>query len=478
MHPNHTFRPKAADVFYSKFTTGNFVVSGMYPPQFVESLPLNEPEKGLFFESLHENPPVSIRKNLKKNSHLFTGTAIPWCGSGLYLNDRPKFIFDPLWHAGAYYVQEASSMFLEQIVLQLGLNQNPIKVLDACAAPGGKSTHLLSLLHEDSLLVANEAIAARAGLLVENSIRWGYPNLVVSQNDAGKLGLMEGYFDAIFCDAPCSGEGLFRKDQRAIQEWSEKNVMFCATRQQRIVNDLWPSLKPGGFFIYSTCTYNTIENEKNVLQFLREFNAEAVKLNIADFNGIEECVAEGAVLYRFFPHKVKGEGFTIAIIKKSESSPTSITAVKGRKMQFSNKHLAMKGNDVLIQDNNWTYFIHNNGLRVIPESIEKQVSEVLNLNAIHVGTQVFTINQQKYLPSHELALSVLLKKDSFPSYDTDWFTALKLLKGETRILDQINSGISLITYKNTPLMFINKLNHRLNSFYPRSWLIRLPLPEM
>src|SRR6185295_2766131 len=191
-------------------------------------------------------------------------THVPWSQYGYYLSQRPSFTFDPLFHAGCYYVQEASSMFLEQALKQTVDLSRSLKVLDLAAAPGGKSTHIQSLISKDSLLVSNEVIRSRSNILKDNIIKWGGDNVVVTNNDPKQFGKLENYFDGIVVDAPCSGSGLFRRDEQAIGEWSENNVQLCSQRQQRILADVWPALKKEGVLIYSTCSYSKEEDEEIV----------------------------------------------------------------------------------------------------------------------------------------------------------------------------------------------------------------------
>ena len=273
-----------------------------------------------FLSSLQSPSPVSIRLNSNKN-HVTDGDKIPWCETGRYLKERPIFTLDPTFHGGAYYVQEASSMFLEQIIQQAVDLTKPLRVLDACAAPGGKSTHLLSLLNEDSLLVSNEVIRSRANILSENIQKWGNSNVMVTNNDPTNFSSLKGYFDIILIDAPCSGEGLFRKDASASHEWSEKNVELCSLRQRRIVADLWPALKENGLLIYSTCTYNEKENEENLNWISKEFPSTAESIKLTPDWGVEAIEQETIKGYRFFPHRVKGEGFFISAIRKKEATP-------------------------------------------------------------------------------------------------------------------------------------------------------------
>ncbi|GAB3814418.1 hypothetical protein GCM10028895_07510 [Pontibacter rugosus] len=219
------------------------------------------------------------------------------------------FTLDPLLHAGAYYVQEASSMFLEQALKQSIDLDESLHVLDLCGAPGGKSTHLASLISKDSLLVANEVIRSRASILAENVTKWGSGNVLVTSNDPREFSRLPDFFDVMVIDAPCSGEGMFRKDHAAVGEWSEENVNLCAQRQQRILMDVWDALKPGGLLIYSTCTWNEKENEENIAWLAAQEGVESIKLEVQPEWGIIPTQLNGLEGYRFYPHRVQGEGF-------------------------------------------------------------------------------------------------------------------------------------------------------------------------
>src|SRR5215203_3380652 len=236
---------------------------------------------------------------------------VPWSSYGYYLSQRPSFTFDPLFHSGCYYVQEASSMFLEQALKQSEDLSKTLRVLDLCAAPGGKSTHIQSLISAESLLVSNEVIRNRTGILKQNIIKWGCENVVVTNNDPQHFSKLEGFFDVIIIDAPCSGSGLFRKDAEAIDEWSEENVWLCCGRQKRIIADSIACLKKDGILIYSTCSYSKEEDEDIADWLVKEWDMENIKLTIKENWGIVESQSEKSksVGYRFFPDKLKGEGF-------------------------------------------------------------------------------------------------------------------------------------------------------------------------
>ena len=272
-----------------------------------------------FLQSFCNEVNTTIRVNSRKYFETPELEPIEFCSSGYKLPQRPAFTLDPFLHSGVYYVQESSSMFLEQAFLQSGL-VGDIKILDLCAAPGGKSTHLASLISDNSLLISNDVIRSRSQILSENLKKWGNPNVVVTNNDPNDFKRLPAFFDAIVIDAPCSGEGLFRRDERAIQEWSPDNAQLCAQRQQRIVADVWPALKEGGILIYSTCTFNPAENEENI-KWLNEFaDIEPITLNLSDNWGITRTDAGELPCYRFYPHKVDGEGFFLAVVRKTGSS--------------------------------------------------------------------------------------------------------------------------------------------------------------
>ena len=289
--------------------------------------------------ALQEETPVSIRWNpAKKPSPLSFDCeeAVPWASNAYYLASRPSFTLDPLFHAGCYYVQEASSMYLEQIVQKY--LSGPVKALDLCAAPGGKSTQLAAVLPKGSLLVANEVIRSRASILVENLTKWGNPCSMVTNNDPAAIGHLDGFFDVVLADVPCSGEGMFRKDPTALKEWSVHHVRLCAERQKRIVADCWPALNPGGYLIYSTCTYNREENEGNIEWIAQKLGADILETK------------------RFWPHRSKGEGFFIAALRKKSEDENIV--VKNR-TQFRTRETTSNANRPDNQPkHDWAMSIH------------------------------------------------------------------------------------------------------------------------
>ena len=278
-----------------------------------------------FLGAFDEEAPVSIRVNprIVGDGCLVMGDGekqVPWCAEGYYLEDRPQFTFDPLLHAGCYYVQEASSMFVTHILRQSG--DCPQNALDACAAPGGKSTALRSVLPEDCVLVSNEPMCNRAQILLENITKWGAPNCIVTNNYPRDFRKAKLKFDLILCDVPCSGEGMFRKDPNAISEWSVQNVEKCWQLQREIVADAWECLNPGGLFIYSTCTFNTKENEENIKWILENFDAEVLDIPVDPSWNITGSLLEGFnyPVYRFIPGITRGEGLFVCALRKAGSA--------------------------------------------------------------------------------------------------------------------------------------------------------------
>jgi len=288
------------------------------PEEFIQEtrLVMGEERFISYMEAFNEEAPTSIRLNPKYNLGAKPQHAVPWCEEGFYLEGRPQFTFDPLFHAGCYYVQEAASMFVTQILRQSG--DCPQSALDLCAAPGGKSTALRSVLPPDCVLISNEPIGARAQILLENVTKWGGTNHIVSNNYPRDFRKAKLKFDVILCDVPCSGEGMFRRDPNTISEWSLQNVEKCWRLQREIVADAWECLNPGGLLIYSTCTFNTKENEENVRWIIDTYDAEILEIPIKPEWHITGSLLEGfdAPVYRFIPGITQSEGLFMAVFRK------------------------------------------------------------------------------------------------------------------------------------------------------------------
>lgn len=318
------------------------------PSEFIERTRqlMGEAECNALCRALQADEPVSIRTNTGKNAPAPPQThPVPWTDNGFYLNRRPAFTFDPLFHAGFYYVQEAASMFIAQAVRRY-VNR-PVVMLDLCAAPGGKSTLVRNCLPQGSLLVANEVMRARSQVLAENLIKWGNPEVIVTNNDPADFSRLEERFDVILTDVPCSGEGMFRKDDRAISEWSSEGVELCWKRQRRIVADIWPCLKQGGILIYSTCTFNREENEDNVAWIASTLGAEVLPVDTETEWGITgNLTGEDFPVYRFLPHHTSGEGLFVAVLRKkpdSEAGNSCFTGENTRREEADGCHAGNGG---------------------------------------------------------------------------------------------------------------------------------------
>ena len=431
-----------------------------------------------FENSLQQPSPISIRHNPHKRLADQLGVQVPWAEDGRYLDQRPIFTLDPAFHSGAYYVQEASSLFLEQALKQSVDLSQPLKVLDLCAAPGGKSTHLLSLLNSESLLVSNEVIRSRASILSENIQKWGYHNVLVTNNDPGHFKNLQGFFDVIVLDAPCSGEGLFRKDKNAMNEWSEANVELCSQRQQRIIADIWPSLKQNGILIFSTCTYNEKENEDNLVWLEGQHNCEFVSLPIKQEWGIEESKKGKAIGYRFYPHKAKGEGFFLSVVRKTDATSAARFRTKPM-LTLAPKKITERLVDWVKDFDEKEFIVLDELICMIPRRYFAELELLTNqLHTVLKGTAIATPKHEKLIPEHSLALSIELNKGVFPQIELTKEEALAYLRKENLIVGQGQKGFTLMTYQKLPLGWVNLLGNRLNNLYPANWRVRMSDVEL
>ncbi len=398
---------------------------------------------------------------------------VPWSDYGRYLDERPVFTLDPSFHAGTYYVQEASSMFLEQAIKQSVDLKKPLNVLDLCAAPGGKSTHALSLLSPESLLISNEVIRSRASVLIENTQKWGHNNVIVTSSDPTDFQRLPDFFDLIILDAPCSGEGLFRKEPEAIKEWSSKNVELCSLRQRRIIGDVWSSLRPGGIMIYSTCTYNQKENIENLQWLSEQEDIEFIPISTHRSWGIETIELGPCVGYQLFPHKLKGEGFFISVIQKSKEGSMRPLRTKNR-LNYPSKSQILEFSDWVLNPESHCFFLHHQNVRMLPvgKSTELQLA-LSSLNVLSAGTAVLEIMKNKFVPDHALAMSLMINKERFNQVELTKAEALDYLSKNPLSMLPETMGFTLITYEQMPLGWVNVLQNRLNNLYPANWRIRM-----
>ena len=444
----------------------------MLPPDFISytSALFGDTRWQQYLSAFNEPAPVSIRLNpfkqpasgsvcccttaavLRQGSGEQNSELVPWARNAYYLSERPNFTLDPLLHAGAYYVQEASSMFLDHVLTHLPVlrqgsgeqSSEPVNVpvpvniaLDLCAAPGGKSTLLRAALPDDALLFSNEPDRKRANILMENMQKQGHPNVVVTCNyprDYQRSGLL---FDMILCDVPCSGEGMFRKDEKTISEWSIDNVLKCQQLQRSIVQDIWPCLKPGGILIYSTCTFNTRENEENIQWIIDHLGAEVLTIPVSP-----EWHIQGSLLpsfhhpvYRFIPGITRGEGLFMCVL---QNPPVK----------------------------------NNSQLSIVNCQLSKNVSR--SLNVLHDGRSVApTVKGKKVIPAHAESLLISTPRDKYPRVELSLDDALSYLRHEALILPpDTPRGYVIVTYQDLPLGFVNNIGSRANNLYPKEWKIR------
>ena len=402
-----------------------------------------EERYNIFCKGLQQSSSVSIRLNPFKTSETtqvadnLVPTHVAWCAEGFYLNSRPNFTFDPLFHAGAYYVQEASSMFLSHVLRHLV--RKPVALLDLCAAPGGKTTCARTAIKEGSIVFSNEPINKRAQILAENVQKFGHSDVVVTNNYPRDYKKTKLSFDVIVADVPCSGEGMFRKDPQAIAEWSEQNVENCWKLQRSIIADIWDNLKPGGLLIYSTCTFNAHENEENIAWILSQYDAKLLEVpteNTWNITGslIENPLKEGQPfpVYRFIPGFTQGEGLFMAIIKKGGTSTN----------------------------------LEPNAEKLVAEANKK-------LKVIAHGVKQGTTKGKKTIPDHSLALAINGDRSSYPNVEIDYETAIKYLRHEAIMLSAVApKGIVTLTYRGHAIGFANNLGNRANNLYPQEWRIK------
>jgi NOL1/NOP2/fmu family ribosome biogenesis protein len=369
-------------------------------------------------------------------------------------------------------------MFLEHAVRAHVNLEKPLNVLDLCAAPGGKSTHLLSLLSPSSLLVSNDTIRSRVPILSENLERWGHCNVVVCNNDPEDFGRLPGFFDVIVVDAPCSGEGLFRKNPDATSQWSPRAVERCAARQRRILADVWPSLKEGGILIYSTCTYNKQENEENLTWFSSLYGVEFLSVNVPDEWGIVQS-HDNATGYRFFPHRVRGEGFFMSVLRKGEE-PVAGRSGKAKSMLANPPSDAVRRLRPWIRNaDNLFFFIHDNTLHFLPAQKHEDVSWILqNLTIMSAGTAAASVKHTKLVPQHSLALSLWLDKSQVATLPVDEAGAIAYLRKEPLRASLEKGGYAVVTFNDLPLGWVNVLGNRINSLFPSNRRIRMAAPEV
>jgi 16S rRNA C967 or C1407 C5-methylase (RsmB/RsmF family)/NOL1/NOP2/fmu family ribosome biogenesis protein len=442
-------------------------------------------EAEAFLAAIESTPSVSIRWNEQKTNivQLPDSQVVPWHKSAFYLEKRPSFTADPLFHAGAYYVQEPSSM----LIFQLLETEKYGRILDLCAAPGGKSTLLAAAMRPDTLLVSNEIIRSRAGILAENLSRWGNPNVLITNNEASDFGKWQGYFDLIVIDAPCSGEGMFRKDLDSRKEWSPENVQMCSVRQKRILADILPSLAPDGDLIYSTCTFSEAENEEIIQHILANYpEMEIIKMDFPAEWGITSTDFG----YRCYPHKVRGEGFFFCklhrkVAENADRWEREEEVSWGKKRQKDKKpQKDKKGNFTTVSISDLSKFLDialtetdilvagEENVFYFSEALREGMADLKDLHWVKKGILLGKIHGKDFVPSHELAVSTIVKSD-FNAVELDLETALSYLqKNDLPNNENLANGWLLARYKGVNLGWLKVAGNRLKNHFPIHWRIR------
>lgn len=447
--------------------------STIFPENFIASLNNAPGFDAENFTQAHENSPspTTIRINPYKPAPIYKGAQVPWCAEGIYLEQRPSFTFDPLFHAGCYYVQEASSMFIGHILNYIRQDKDDtIRVLDLCAAPGGKSTSLSSALNNSDLLVANEIIKTRVPILTDNLTKWGPSNIIVTNNDPKEYSRLKSFFDVVVVDAPCSGSGMFRKDPEAMEEWSEANVNLCHQRQERILADIYPAIAEDGYLIYSTCSYSVAENEAVLDWLCNEFDLETIRIPINTEWGIVESQSDQhhAYGYRFYPGKVNGEGLFAACLRKKDNS--------GETPIYRNKNTPKpdyKSIDLLkpyIKDADSYYYFKVNDDWLAIDRIHRDDLAVLqqHLYIKKSGIRLGNLAGKDLIPDHELAMSLLFNRAAILQTELTREQAIAYLRrDEIKDLDLSQKGWSLMCFDGQPLGWAKLLPNRVNNYYPK-----------
>ncbi len=450
------------------------------PKEFINILGeiLEADERDRLLNALQTEPQVSIRFNplipdaeslALKSLECSADGRVPWAGNAVYLDHRPQFTLDPLIHMGCYYVQEASSMFLEQAVRKCV--SGPVKALDLCAAPGGKSTLLASLLPEGSLLVSNEIQRSRAQILAENMTKWGRTGVMVTCNTPKQIGQSNLMFDLIAVDAPCSGEGMFRKDEGAVTDWSLQNVEMCALRQRQIIEDIWPALKPGGYLIYSTCTFNRHEDEDNVQWIIEQFGAEAIKIDTnPEWNIKASLTQDNLPVYHFMQHLTRGEGFFLCLLRKPDGAFRELPQKPFKADPTVPAECRKWLND------GYEYYVKGDSIYALPAPLASDMNQVSKeLYALIPGIEIAVRKGHDWVPAHALAMSDALNTEAFNKVDITRKQALEYLHCDALRLEDAPRGIVLLTYKGIPLGFAKNLGNRANNMYPQEWRIRISI---
>jgi len=434
------------------------------PEAFIDSIRANSPFGEQLIHALDQPSPISIRINPLKASAKDTSAMRPvsWCTMGYYLEERPSFTLDPSYHAGVYYAQEAASMVLSDLIKHLDLPEGT-RVLDLCAAPGGKTSAMLDALPSNSVVLANEINRHRSNILAENIGKWGVYNILISNDSPEAFSDLVDCFDVVLVDAPCSGEGMFRKDKNARSEWKPDSPAFCAARQTEILSHVVQSLKPGGYLIYSTCTFNQLENEDQITHLLADGSFELVSWDVPS-----ACVAGRNNLGHYFlPGVTDSEGLYIAVLRKKGTLIPSEEYELGPVSKDAPFGIIHSENHVLIEERTGMHLLSKGAI-----SLLKSIDSPLRI--IKKGVKIAEQSPKGWIPYHELAL-IPSVSSNIKAIELSEREALQYLRGETFPVQAQESGFYMVTYNQMGIGFVKHLGNRFNNLYPKEWRIRMQL---
>ena len=450
------------------------------PEQFISRMQreLGVAEAEALCAVLETEPSTSVRLNpAKMAEQKWGGGRVAWSDYGYLLGERPAFTLDPDFHAGAYYVQEASSQFAGYIVSMAVGGADAcmgLRVLDMCAAPGGKSTHYATLVGERGLVVANEINRSRAAVLADNARKWGLGNMVVTCNDSARVADFEEWFDVVAVDAPCSGEGMFRKSDEACEQWSEANVAMCAERQWEILQNAFRSLKPGGVLLYSTCTFNRTEDEDVVGRACEEFGDELLAVDdipIGDDWGVVTGREGVFQTFRFFPHRLTGEGMFMAVARKAGLATSRRRMPKARRkvMEAVDKRTAQELSRWVKESEQMRFFAAGDTLYGCRKEHYDEVEPLAGtLAVIYSGVAMGQVFKGKLKPDGALALYAGVNHDAVACCEVDEQEALKFLRKQDMDAAQFSEGVNMVLYGGRPLGFVKRVGAQVNNMYPNS----------
>lgn len=446
----------------------------LLPDRFVVRLreQLGADEAEALCAALDTPPSVAVRLHPLRGEScsLPLAEAVPWNRRGYYLSERPSFTLDTAFQAGAYYVQEASSQFVERL---LPADIEGKRLLDMCAAPGGKTTLYATAVGASGLVVANEIDRKRVLALADNVRKWGLGNVAVTCGDSAVAARMESWYEVVAIDAPCSGEGMFRKDDEARAEWSEQNVRLCAARQDEILENGWRALRGGGTLIYSTCTFNREEDEEAIERFLASYGEEveeAPEVEVDPSWGVVVGRVGGFQTFRFMPHKAKGEGFFAAVARKSSS------AGGGRLPKAKRAVIAPVAKGDVTELKRWLLEAEKMTFGVAGDTCYAWYSEQAEavkrlseqLSVIYSGVAMGQIFKGKLKPEQALAHFVGLNRDALPVAELSRDEALAYLRKQEVAADRFGDGMNLVVCEALPLGFAKRIGARVNNLYPNA----------